>query len=308
MDFRFKTVVARASGTHTRLICRFASRFIKVREVLVRSLVLYYIAAQVLVNTPQALLPSKTPTQTMHHLGWLVRYSNTSPLLTSSFGFMVSYPFCIDTMACCSHRYMHVREGLLRLFAALYLGKTALIVFPEMCQAASFAQLHSWAWLLRYSSTWPLAMTAVGLMVCMFSLPSCPRGQLPCPRDPLPCPCDPLPCPTIPHSALYVQHFATLPCSSCSCLFRSALALVSLARSCPVPLCPALQCPALLCCPLLSPVSPCCALLSPVLPCCRLLCSARLCIPLFCPALLCSAFPYSARLSLVVALPSLISL
>ena len=78
------------------LICRFASRFTQIREVLIRGLVLYYIAAQVFVNTPNALLSGKVPFYVMHQPTWLARYSNTSPLLTTTFGFMVSRLSCSE--------------------------------------------------------------------------------------------------------------------------------------------------------------------------------------------------------------------
>lgn len=139
-----------------------------VRERVTRGLGGLYIALQVFMHTPNAMVPGKTAVEQMWRPMWLARYSNTSPLFTSSVCFMVS--LCIFFLlatrsAVILHRYSCVREWLLRLFAVTYLAKTALIVFPEMCQSATHAQLHSPGWLLRYSSTWPLTMTAVGLMV-----------------------------------------------------------------------------------------------------------------------------------------------
>lgn len=72
------------------------------------------------------------------------------------------------------------RQAVLRSAAAVYNGMNGLYLYPRYAHEASAPTLP---WLLRYSSTWPLLMTAVGVMV---SLQTPPHPTSPLVRRPTP--------------------------------------------------------------------------------------------------------------------------
>lgn len=80
-----------------------------------------------------------------------------------TFGAML---FLLVTMLCgvicMQDKWTQYRQHALRMFAAVYVGVNALYLYPKYAKEA-FSP--SWLWLLRYSNTWVLLMTAVGLMV-----------------------------------------------------------------------------------------------------------------------------------------------
>ena len=133
----------------------------KVREPLIRLGGFCYLAAQCFGSTP-SVLQTATVAQ-MHRLAFLARYSNTSTLVTTSLALMVS-TLCYRSDSCLGayRRWVPIRQGALRTFAAMYMGANSFYLFPRYVRTAYSPQ---WTWVLRYSGSWPLLMTAVGLMV-----------------------------------------------------------------------------------------------------------------------------------------------